>query len=181
MFRLRAMGLACLLLPAIASAQTRSSFFDVTNVFDIGVSTLDGLTYTVLLGPNPSIDYGSTTYNVTDLFGFYLLSDSQDVSATGIDQNGWGFELRNAGQGGITGWEARNANAGITPTQSISFTFTTVDLSRVDRFGFHLRYSSSFNGGGNTSYVAVPEPSSMAALALGAMGFWRMRRRTVRR
>jgi hypothetical protein len=161
-----------------AFAQTRSSFYDVTASNDITVSSFDGLTFTVLLGPNPWVVYNSTTYIVTDAFGFYVLEDTGDVSATGTNQNFWTFDLNNSGPGGLSGWEAANANSGITPGQSISFTFTTLNPTSWDRFGFHLRYSAEFEQtGGNTSFVAVPEPASLAALALGAAGIVRLRRR----
>lgn len=65
-----------------------------------------------------------------------------------------------------------NANR-LTPGESVNFTLNNVDADKFTMFMIHI------NGiGGDSSKVnnSVPEPASMAALGLGALGLLRRRR-----
>jgi hypothetical protein len=151
-----------------AFAQSRSSFLEVDSFSDVTVNVMNsGLTYQIVLGANPTFSYQSQTYNITDLFGFWVLSNDDDLVFSHSNQNGWDAHGNNSGTGGIAGWKT-NPNNGITPNQSITFSFTTLDVSRVEQIGFHIRIDGTFPGTqGNTGFATVPEPASMLALGAG--------------
>jgi hypothetical protein len=171
-----------LVLAGAAMAQTRSSFYDLASLTGVQVNQV-GLTYTVSLNAGGvAILNNSNSYAVTDIFAFYVLGDTNDITATATTpQSGWDFNVNNAGLGGIAGWASPNSTTdNISVGGSKVFTFTTV--SPYDRLGFHLKFNTAdFEGtGDNTAFVTVnpvPEPASMAALAVGAFGLIARRRR----
>lgn len=112
------------------------------------------------------------------MFGFWARSDDDDLTGGTTSFSVWGADASNSGPGGIIGWKT-NPNTGITPGGTQSFTFDSLDLSKVERFGFHARFSSNFApAGGNTAYVtAVPEPGTIAAVGLGIAALMRRRRK----
>ena len=163
-----------------ANAQSRSSFQNVGTIDAIGVGHVSGTkTFTVALGAAPKVTIGGIQYTVQDVFGFWLLSNS-DISSTQSATGVWNPHSNNAGSGGISGWKT-NPNTGLTALQTKSFTFNTLS-SGFNGYGFHVRLASNGVGPecGNTLYVTgsvVPEPASMTALALGAVAMLRRRRR----
>ncbi|MBS1702028.1 MAG: PEP-CTERM sorting domain-containing protein [Armatimonadetes bacterium] len=165
-------------LSAVAFSQTRGSFLDVDGVSDITVNSLgDGLSYQVVLGANPTFTYNSVVYTITDLIGFYALSNDVDVNATASNQGVWTANIKNSGTGGIAGWKT-NPNSGLTPGQSYTFVYDSLDTSTVDELGFDVRINGTFPGTtGNTGHIAVvPEPAAFAALSIGLIALRRKRK-----
>lgn len=161
-----------------AFGQSRSSFLDIDAFNGLTVNIFNGgLTYEISLDAAPSFDYQGNSYDITDVFGFWVLSNDDDLVFANADQNGWKADSNNAGTGGIAGWKT-NPNSGITPGQSITFTFDSLDVNRVEQIGFHVRIDGTFPGTqGNTGYATVPEPASMIAIGAGVAGLLARRRR----
>ncbi len=180
----------CLLLAITAGlvggacAQSRSSFLNVGSITGINVSLVSGNTYQITVGPAPTFTHNSVVYNIKDVFGIWALNNNNTgLAASGSNQNGWSYNESN-NPDDIAGWKT-NPNQGITnPGGSLNFTFTGIDVTKVDQWGFHARLTSgTFPGtSGNTGYITVggapvPEPASMAALGLGIVALIRRRKR----
>jgi hypothetical protein len=162
-----------------AFATTRSSFLDVDSSTDITFNVSNaGLTVDVVLGANPTFTIGADTYHVTKVIGFYALSDDDDLTVTNSNFGVWSTDNSNAGPGGIAGWKS-NPNNGFGPNASQVFTYTALSTSKVEGLGLHLATSELFPGtSGNTGNIAlVPEPTTLASLAIGAIVFLRKRRK----
>lgn len=172
---------ALLLVGALGSAafaQSRNSFSDVEAFLDLTVNVSNGgLTYEVVVGADPRFMYNGNTYHITDVFGFWVLSNDVDfvVQNQNIDQ--WVVSNNNAGPGAIAGWRT-NPNTGLVPGTSKTFTFDALNVGAVDQVGFHLRISGDwpFGEGGDTGFATVPEPATMLGLA-GALPLLLRRRR----
>src|SRR5690242_13547110 len=120
----RAFVLAVIAVGAVgAHAQTRSSFLEVDAVSQIAVDVSNSnLTYKVSLGANPTFTYQNTVYTITDLIGFWNLSDDDDLTVTNSDIGVWQANNSNSGVGGIAGWKTQ-PNTGITPGQDVTLTY----------------------------------------------------------
>lgn len=174
----RALILALGILPGAAFAQSISSFSPgVLTGVSITPSNA-GLTYLISVASNPTVTYNNVTYNVTEVFGFWALDfEDPNLAGSATTFGVWQADANTSGSGAILGWKT-NPNQGILPNASQSFTFDSLDVADVDNFGFHVRIDGTFPFGGNTGYItAVPEPTSMAALGIGAIAFLRRRRK----
>ena len=175
---------ALALVAGSAQATTRSSFLDVDSIVQVTPITSNaGRTYTISLGANPKFIVGANTYTITDLIGFYVLSDDQDFSVltpleTVTAPGPFTDDSSNSGPGAIAGWKS-NPNNGIGINGSQTFTLpATFPLAEIDRIGFHVRLSGTFPGTtGNTGNITglIPAPGACAMLGLG--GLLSMRRR----
>jgi len=156
-----------------ASAQSISSF-SVAQISGITVNRT-GNQIDLVVGAAPTITYNAVVYNVTEVFGVWALDDADDMAATGTDQNGWDFNSNFSGTGGVAGWKTMPNNGFINNTMTFNYSTLT---GTVEDFGFHVRVNGEFPFGGNTGYFRpVPEPASLAALGLGAIGLIGRRRR----
>ena len=166
---LLALGIA-----ACSFGQTRSSFLGVDLISGINVTVSNaGLSFLVSVDNSPSFTYQNHVYQITKVFGFYALSDDDDLTVTNSDFSAnfgpWNTNNSNSGTGGIAGWKS-NPNNGITPGGSESFTFSSLNTANVERLGYHVMLNENFPGtSGNTGNITtVPEPASMVAL-VGAL------------
>lgn len=176
---------ALTLLASGANATTRSSFLTVDGVASITAPTSNaGQTYTVTLGASPSFTLAGNTYAITDLIGFYVLSDDLDFTPlsafSAIASPGpFSDDSSNSGLGAIGGWRS-NPNVGLTPGQSLAFTLPAAfPLADIDRIGFHVRVSGTFPGtSGNTGNITgpIPAPGAVALFACGGLVAVRRRR-----
>lgn len=178
-FKVLSVG-AVLALAVAGQAQTRSSFLSVDSLQDITVTPSNGgLSYNIAVGVSPKFFYNSTWYNITDVIGFWSLSDDNDLVASGVDQGNFKWNASNSSTGGIAGWKS-NPNQGLTPGQNTTLTYTTLDVASVERLGFHVRLDTDFPGtSGNTGFITVetvPEPASILAVGAGLAAFIRKRK-----
>ncbi len=172
-------GLVC--AGASAFAQSRSSFLAVDNISGVNVAvSMDGLSYTVSFDPGAYFSYGGSDYFITDVFGFWELSDDDDLIATHQDIDQWNAHSNNAGTGGIAGWKT-NPNTGLTSGMSKTFTFDSFSFDKAERVGFHVRLDGTFPGtNGNTGYITeevVPEPMTILAVGAGLAALASRKRR----
>ncbi|MCA9279449.1 MAG: hypothetical protein H6815_01540 [Phycisphaeraceae bacterium] len=160
-----------------ASAQTRSSFLSVDAIAGVSVTQLTATSFEVSVSSSPTFSVGGSTYNITDLFGFWALADTNDLLGTSTSSfSVWNENENNASAGGIAGWKT-NPNTGLTASTTLVFNFDAFDANEVDRFGFHVRLDGTFPGtSGNTGHITVvPAPATFAGFA--GLGLVATRRR----
>lgn len=162
----------------LASAQSRSSFV-VVDAINYIIGSKAGNTLEVAVGLSPSVTIGSTVYQVTEVFGAWLLDDNDDLNGTGVTDGVWDFQKSTSGTGGIVGFKT-NPNKGLLPGETKTFTFSTLTGSE-EALGYHVRFSQNLPSGFNTLYVTspnvVPEPATIAALGAGAIALVRRRKK----
>jgi hypothetical protein len=100
-------------------------------------TSLNGLSLDTALGNNASFMLNAQQYFITDVFGIWLLDDSNDLAASGANSGVWSAHSNYAGSGGIAGWKT-NPNTGLTPGQSNSLTFSSVS-GQPEGIGYHVR------------------------------------------
>jgi hypothetical protein len=180
-------AIAALCLTGAAGAQSRSSFLDGGTFSGIDiVPSNGGLTYDVTFNPGAQFHFGGNDYDITDIFGFWNLSDDDDLTVTNanfLDGDGatWSINNKNAGTGGIAGWDT-NPNTGITSGQTVQFSYSALSVASVEHPGFHIRIDGQWpGGGGNTGFATfndVPTPGAAALLGVaGLVGGLGKRRR----
>lgn len=171
----RILSISALAVAAVAAnAQSRSSFQVPSTLTGVNITSSSKLNYNVALAGNASMFYKGKTYQIQDIFGFWVLDNNNDMSADGRDSGVWRYHENYSGQGGIAGFKT-NPNTGIKGGQNQDFTFKSVNGS-VEAYGIHLRLKDC-----DTLYVElpcnpVPEPATMAALGLGVAAVIRRKR-----
>jgi hypothetical protein len=188
-FSLAIAGCACAALAAPSQATTRSSFKEIDALSQVTAITSNaGRTYTVSVGATPTFTLDSMTYSITDVFGFYLLSDDADFSplpALGSfgPSNAFSDDSSNSGPGAIAGWKS-NPNKGLVPGNALAFTLpSNFPIADIDRLGFHVRINGTYPGTkGNTGNItlrdspSVPAPGACALFGAAGLMAWRRRR-----
>ena len=83
-----------------AFGQSRSSFFDVDGFSALTLIENSALSYTLTLGSNVSVRVNNVDYPITQIFGFWSLSDDDNFSsASGNDFGAWDFHSNSASSG----------------------------------------------------------------------------------
>lgn len=166
-------------LAGAASGTTYSSFNVVNAISGITVTPQGAGAYNVSVSLNPTFTITGNTYQVTDVIGFYGLNGTGDYSPLPTLPTLGSFkdDSTNSGPGSIAGWKS-NPNQGLTPGQSKVFTFTGLNTSQIQEFGFHVRLNGTFPGtSGNTGNIRVPAPGAGTLAACGLLIVARRRRR----
>ena len=181
-------GCALGALSTSALATTRSSFTNVDGLSNVTAITGNaGLTYTVSVGAAPTFTLDSITYSITDVIGFYVLSDDLNFNPLPALSNfgspgAFSDDSSNSGTGAIAGWKS-NPNSGLVPGDTLAFTLpANFPIADIDRLGFHVRLTGTFPGtSGNTGNITFQEtprvPAPGACAMLGAAGAISLRRR----
>lgn len=158
-------------LVGAASAQNYNAFKDVT--FSDVTVTQTGNSFTVSLGSDPTVSrtVGNghvKTSSIDNITGFWLLSSTGDIMANQQSATNWQMRTNTGGGTSAYGWNAQQKN-GLTANHSMTFTFNGFTGSQVTDYGFSLHAKGTpdhvktpFKG------QPVPEPLSLAALAIGA-------------
>ena len=171
---------ALLMVAGAASAQSRSSFQNLDGLGGVTVSSPDELNYTVTVALAPTIVFGGNLYHINSVFGFWVLSDDDNLTPAHVafnDPDGvnWGINDNNGGAGGIAGWST-TPPTGITPgDEPVTFSFTSLSGS-IEHLGMHIRVNETLPGGGNTAFFVIPTPGAAALLGLGGLVATRRRR-----
>lgn len=172
-------GMGLLAVSGAAVAQSRSSFLDVQNLTGITVIENNPLSYTVTVGANPTYMLNGQTFGIQDVFGFWALSDDQDLMVTSHDLMNWRVRNNNAGTGGIAGFFTPPPQ-GLTYGESFTFTYDSLSANMVDRFGFHVRLEGT---NGQTLHITggdgnvIPGPAALVPFLLGGISALRRRRK----
>lgn len=159
---------------SVASAQNYNAFKQLDGVQGISV-TENGQVFTVSLGADPTVSIKGKTSEVKDITGFWLLSSKGGLNGSLEDASGYQIKSNSGGGTSADGWFTQNKN-GLLPGQSMSFTAKSFNASSLTDFGFML------HANGVPAHVKieahgqpVPEPATMGALLLGAIGLVRRR------
>lgn len=166
-------------LAGTARSQTFNSFQLAASLNDVTVEAMSPLSYRVSIGATPAMELGGAAFTIVDVFGFWVLSEDDDLVGAASDFGVWTANSSNASLGGILGWRT-NPNTGLYPGESQMFTFESLETARVEHFGFKVRLDQAFPGtSGNTGFVYVPGPG--AGVVLAGAGVIAARRRRVSR
>lgn len=161
----------------MSSAQSRSSFSTPASWTGIDITSTGPKSWNLALSGAPTITWQGQTYEVLDVFGFWLLDNDNDMSAKGQSFGVWTYNQNYSGTGGIAGYKT-NPNKGVERGESQTYTFKEVN-GNVDGFGIHVRVS--LDDCIETFYfeqpAPVPEPASLAAIGVGVAAFARRRRK----
>ena len=164
-------------LSGSALGQSRSSFADGSLSDVTLLITNGGLNYNVAVGGMPTVTVANQTFPIIDVFGFWALSDDDDLTVSNSSFGVWVVSNNNSGTGGIAGWDS-NPNSGLFVNQSEQFNFTSLNVASVESYGYHVRIDGIFPGTqGNTGFVNVPSPAGAALFGMGGVLAWRRRRR----
>ena len=167
-----------------AGATTINSFTTgaVFNGIHITPLVSPNLSYTVTLDAGATFTLNNTTYNITDIIGFYLLApgfnDGSQVNLAAV--GGFTRDSDHRSAGSIYGWKS-NPNNGITAGNSQTFNYPSINFGEYEMIGLHVRLDGNFPGtSGNTGNITgsfVPTPGAAAVLGLGGIASLRRRRR----
>lgn len=150
-----------------ALAQSRSSFLSVPSISGIVVTPLSVDEFQVSLMSGATFAYAGNSYRITDIIGFWALSNDENLDGSTSGFGDWRSNKNNAGTGGILGWRSDNANVGIHVNGSTVFKFDSVKPEQIDQWGFHVRIDGTFPGtSGNTGHITIPAPTTLGAAGL---------------
>lgn len=150
-----------------ALAQSRSSFLNVASINGIVVTPLSVDEFQVSLGSGATFAFAGNSYRITDIIGFWALSNDGNLDGSTSNFGTWRNNKNNAGTGGILGWRADNANVGIHVNGSTVFKFDSLKPEQIDQWGFHVRIDGTFPGtSGNTGHITVPAPMTLGAAGM---------------
>jgi hypothetical protein len=170
------------LLAVAATAQNYNAFKSVTTINDVTV-TQSGDVFTVTVGSDPTISrtVGNgkvKTSSISDITGFWLLGSSANIAASQQNASGFKLDTNTGGGSSAYGWSTQNKN-GLAANSTTTFIVNSLNQSALTNFGFSLHAT------GIPDHIkipvgkqAVPEPTSVIALASCGVLLIRKRKKT---
>ena len=131
----------------------------------------DVLTYTLSLGEHPTMTYNSVTYDVKWVTAYFVVSqnDTKFFSATndGTSPLDWKWEKNpDLPATLVAGWH--DGDDTLNPGSSATLVFGSLNITdNAVLSGLHVSYNST-TGWFKGTLPPVPEPSSLAGLAIAA-------------
>ncbi|HZH98544.1 MAG TPA: PEP-CTERM sorting domain-containing protein [Fimbriimonadaceae bacterium] len=161
-------------LVGMASAQNANAFKTVDAFTGVTIRQ-NGTMFELLLGQDATVTFNGRTHSIDNVQGFWLISDTGKLNATQSPIPNWDIHTNDGGQGSTAGWQTQQRNA-IQQGGSMKFTFTQVNQSVLSAFGLKV------HANGTPAHIRidaqpVPEPATLAGLALGGAALLRRRKK----
>jgi hypothetical protein len=162
---------------ANAGAPSWSAFkpADFSDIFITQSLAKDVLTYTLSVGPNPTVSFSGHTYDVNWVQAYYVVSQDSETpfnATEGTTPTDWDWQAKGKDIV-VAGWSGQG-NSRIYPNESKTLQFGSFDISEnAVLSGMHVGYQAGNcdnSGWFKGSLEAVPEPSALICLAVGLTG-----------
>jgi len=179
----RILIIASLAVVTAANAQTASSFHAVDFV---GLTTTEPspLKLSTSLTSGATVTIDGITFSIVDVFGVYKVATTGSLSSASSKSAPWSWKFDGlSGPQTVAGWEDNDKSNSISSGEVQNFEFKSLTATAGSTVvnGYHIRINGSYKGS-NTFYAygktsaPVPEPASMAVIALGGL-FLRRRKK----
>jgi hypothetical protein len=161
-------------LAAVASAQNANAFKEVDAYTGLVVRQTGNMVE-LILGQDATVTFNGRTHDLENIQGFWLISDDGDIQADLMPIPNWSVHTNKTPNNSTAGWQTQQRHA-IKRGESKTFTFNSANWTVADAFGIKVHAQ------GTPAHIRldvqpVPEPATLAALALGSLIFARRRRK----